>query len=148
MAIEKADINDGTLSERLLEIWGRSVRATHDFLTEDDIARIRLQAKEAFHGIPQLYTFVEDGTVVAFMGIGVHELEMLFVHPDRFGKGIGRRLLTYAVGVCGVDELYVNEQNPAAIGFYIRCGFEVAGRRECDDMGNPFPLLLMKLKRE
>jgi putative acetyltransferase len=39
----------------------------------------------------------------------------------------------------------VNEQNDQAVGFYRRMGFEVAGRSAVDGLGQPFPLLHMRL---
>ena len=42
-------------------------------------------------------------------------------------------------------ELDVNEQNPQALAFYQRMGFQVVGRSAVDGQGNPFPLLHMKL---
>ena len=39
----------------------------------------------------------------------------------------------------------VNEQNPLAKGFYEHMGFEVYKRTECDEQGNPYPLLYMRL---
>ena len=41
----------------------------------------------------------------------------------------------------GVDELDVNEQNPDAVDFYRRRGFEQVGRSPVDSDGRPFPLL-------
>jgi putative acetyltransferase len=38
----------------------------------------------------------------------------------------------------------VNEQNPAAVGFYEAVGFVVVGRSPLDDAGRPFPLLHMR----
>ena len=45
------------------------------------------------------------------------------------------------------QQLDVNEQNPQALGFYFRQGFEVVGRSEQDGMGQPYPLLHMRLKQ-
>ena len=74
------------------------------------------------------------------------KVEMLFIHPARRSQGIGRRLLTYGVTALGATKLDVNEQNPQAVGFYRRMGFEVAGRSELDGTGKPFPLLHMQIK--
>jgi putative acetyltransferase len=38
----------------------------------------------------------------------------------------------------------VNEQNPAAVGFYERLGFVVVGRSPRDGSGRPFPLLHLR----
>ena len=70
---------------------------------------------------------------------------MLFIHPAARGQGAGRRLLTYAVDSLGATTLDVNEQNEQAVGFYLRMGFEVVGRSECDGMGKPYPLLHLRL---
>ena len=45
------------------------------------------------------------------------------------------------------DELDVNEQNPQALGFYLHEGFEVVGRSQTDGLGQPYPLLHLRLIR-
>ena len=40
----------------------------------------------------------------------------------------------------------VNEQNEQAVGFYEHYGFEVFDRSETDGMGDPFPILHMRLR--
>ena len=42
------------------------------------------------------------------------------------------------------QEVPVNEQNPQAVGFYEHLGFQTYKRTECDEEGNPYPLLYMK----
>ena len=42
------------------------------------------------------------------------------------------------------QEVTVNEQNPQAVGFYEHLGFQTYKRTECDEEGNPYPLLYMK----
>ena len=44
----------------------------------------------------------------------------------------------------GVSELTVNEQNPAAAGFYRHMGFAVYRRSELDEQGSPYPILYMR----
>lgn len=138
-----------SLVAHLVTVWEASVRATHRFLSEEDILHIKGQVPDAIRGAERLFTVSDaDGRPVAFMGTGRGELEVLFVHPDSFGCGIGRSMVEYAVSHCGVERLYVNEDNPRAIGFYEHCGFAIAGRRECDGHGNRFPLLRMERAAE
>jgi putative acetyltransferase len=75
------------------------------------------------------------------------EVGALFIHPDWRGQGIGRHLFTYAVETLGATKVDVNEQNDQAVGFYQRMGFEVVGRSEDDGLGQPFPLLHMRLNK-
>ncbi len=78
--------------------------------------------------------------------IGLSDMiEMLFVHPDFMGKGIGKSLLTYAIRQKGMTKVDVNEQNDKAVKFYISNGFVVTGRSELDSDGRPFPILHMSL---
>ena len=46
------------------------------------------------------------------------------------------------------QEVTVNEQNPQAVGFYEHLGFQTYKRTECDEEGNPYPLLYMKQGRK
>ena len=134
------------LIDALVTVWERSVRATHLFLSNEEILQIKPLVPEALAGISMLVVETgRDGAPVAFMGIDRDKLEMLFVDPDERGHGIGKRLLTHAVRDLGVRELSVNEQNPQARGFYEHMGFAVRERSETDDQGNPYPILRMEL---
>lgn len=132
------------LITELLPIWENSVKATHLFLSEKEIERIKRYLPQALREIPHLLVAEEDGVPVAFAGIDGQKLAMLFVSVDYRGKGIGKRLLKYAIAVYGVKELTVNEQNPQAIGFYEHMGFLPYKRSDIDEQGAPYPILYMK----
>ena len=135
------------LIEALLKVWEASVRATHKFLSEPEIERIKEYVPDAMMGVAHLVIAEnEEGIPLAFMGIQDGALEMLFVSPDERGNGIGKALLDHGIKDYGVTSLTVNEQNPQARGFYEHMGFEVYKRTELDEQGGPYPLLYMKLK--
>lgn len=134
------------LLEVLLHIWERSVRATHLFLSDAEVNRIKEYVPRAFEGVEHLIV-AEAEKPVAFMGTQNGRLEMLFVAPEERGRGIGRQLLQYGVESYGVFEVTVNEQNPQAVGFYERMGFETYKRTDTDEEGAPYPLLYMKRVR-
>lgn len=148
MTIREIKTRDENLVTSLLSVWEESVRATHLFLTEDDICRIRKQVPDGLKQIEILIVAEDDGKTLGFMGIAEGCLEMLFLHPEARGKGLGRQLLELAVSKYGVAKLCVNEQNPNALGFYEHMGFTICGRSETDDAGNPFPLLHMVLQKK
>ncbi|MCY1384245.1 putative N-acetyltransferase YjaB [compost metagenome] len=81
-----------------------------------------------------------EGRIAGFIGTTEDRVDMLFVDPAQHGRGIGRALLEHALaeGACKVD---VNEQNPQALGFYLRLGFVQYRRSEVDGSGKPFPIL-------
>ena len=130
----------------LFEVWKESVKATHTFLSEQEIDRIAAYVPMALREVPSLIAAVNpDGIPVAFMGIDQNKLEMLFISPAERGKGIGKQLLKHGIEAYSVNELCVNEQNPQARGFYEHMGFEVYKRTDVDEQGGPYPLLYMKL---
>ena len=55
-------------------------------------------------------------------------------------------LFCYIMGLSFIYtfELFVNEQNPQARGFYEHMGFAVRERSELDEQGNPYPILFME----
>ena len=144
-APERCVSRDDALVDRLVELWEVSVRATHDFLSEEDIRGIRTYVPDALRSIADLRIVRDaEGVPVAFMGCDGRRLEMLFVDPACRGAGVGTALVREAFAA-GVTEVVVNEQNPSARGFYEHVGFAVCGRSERDEQGGPFPILYMKL---
>ena len=142
--IEK-DQRSPILIGKLLEIWEVSVRASHHFLTEADIIRLTPQAENALRCIDTLWVMEDEQRPVGFMGVQERKIEMLFLHPDYFRKGWGKMLVERAFRDLHVEYVDVNEQNPDAAKFYMRMGFKTFKRNECDNEGNPFPILEMKL---
>ena len=130
---------------QLLEVWEGSVRATHLFLSNDEIKSIKEYVPQALNGIAHLMIAEDEvGRAVAFMGIEDGSLEMLFVAPEERGKGLGKRLVQYGIENYAVERLAVNEQNPQSKGFYEHMGFQVYKRTDLDDQGNPDPLLYLR----
>lgn len=127
-----------------LRVWEASVRATHTFLSEEEIAKIKGYVPEAIRGVSHLIVAEEAGEPVGFMGVTGERLEMLFLSPEVRGRGLGRALLEIGIRTYGVRELTVNEENPAAVGFYRHMGFLPYRRTAHDEEGNPYPLLYMR----
>lgn len=131
---------------KLIEIWEASVRATHSFLSEENIRNLRpLILEHYFDAVDLRVAKNENGEIVGFIGVAEQNVEMLFISPEYRNKGIGSLLLKNAIQNQGAQKVDVNEQNPDAIGFYERLGFSVVGRSPLDGQGNPFPLLHLKL---
>ena len=132
--------------DRLLEVWERSVRATHTFLSGGEVETIKAYVPQALREVPRLIAGEDErGVPIGFLGADGQRLEMLFLLPQARGKGLGRALLQYGMDRYGLRELAVNEQNPQARGFYERMGFRVYRRTETDEQGGPYPLLYMRL---
>ena len=133
--------------EILVDIWLRSVRTTHTFLSEQDIQSLLPLARDYLTSDePEFWVLCSDsGAIMGFMGMSGSKMESLFLAPEFRGRGGGSRLVRHAQELRGELTVDVNEQNPAACRFYEACGFVVEGRSELDDAGRPFPLLHMRL---
>lgn len=131
----------------LVELWERSVRATHTFLTDANISSLR-PLVVGFLGTEalDLHVLVDDADVpVGFMVLADDAIDALFLEPSHRRLGNGRRLVVHAQGLRGGSlRVDVNEQNADARNFYGALGFVVIGRSPLDDDGRPFPLLHMR----
>lgn len=145
--IKKAAKPDTRVLSHFMQIWESAVRATHTFLSEQDIDKLRPLVKRGIEEIDNLYYFDDNGHPQGFVGVEDNKIEMLFVNADARGNGIGKKLASYAIQSLGAICVDVNEQNPQAIGFYEHLGFAIAGRSGYDEQGNPFPILHMRLKK-
>jgi putative acetyltransferase len=144
MRVRPARVED---RERLLELWERSVRATHHFLEDRDVVALRpLVAEELASDAVDWWVLVSaTEALIGFLGFASDTIEALFIDPDHHGQGGGKFLVAHAqslgAGALAVD---VNEQNEAALRFYKTLGFSVVGRSPTDAGGRPFPMLHMK----
>jgi putative acetyltransferase len=130
----------------LLDIWLRSVRVTHAFLSEDDIQSFLPLVRDVDLVELEVWVLCSDsGAPIGFLGMSGSKMEALFLAPEFHRRGGGRRLVRHAQELKGELTVDVNEQNPAACRFYEACGFVVEGRSELDSTGRPFPLLHMRL---
>ena len=149
-AIRRAEIRGARPADRptLFDIWERSVRATHTFLTEADIAFLEPKVVDYLANDASNFVVVCDGegSIAGFMALGADEIEALFLAPQYLRRGLGTQLIAEArkrrPGIA--LRLDVNEQNEGARRFYEARGFVVDGRSEVDDQGLPFPMLHMR----
>jgi putative acetyltransferase len=130
----------------LIRVWEASVRATHDFLPDDYICLLREQMRKQYLDAVMLICCKDrHQRISGFAGVAAGRVEMLFVDPEYRSQGVGKQLLRYAIEHLNAEQLDVNEQNPQALGFYLKQGFEIIGRSETDGMGQPYPLLHLRL---
>ena len=90
-------------------------------------------------------TFVyDDGCVKGFVRVSENEIQKLFVEPVLQKKGIGARLLTFAIEEKSANTLWALEKNTRAISFYERHGFMKTGGRKPEEDTDEF---LIRLER-
>ncbi|WP_374443983.1 GNAT family N-acetyltransferase [Epilithonimonas sp.] len=146
MSFKIVEYKDSHKTE-ILSVWEQSVKATHHFLLESDFEEYKKILKNFDFKDLDVFCLEENEKVVGFIGIHSEKIEMLFLNPDYIGKGLGRQLIDFAFSNFDIRYVDVNEQNPKATEFYQKIGFEIFDRSEKDDLGKPYPILKMKLKK-
>lgn len=131
--------------DKLVDIWLRSVRETHNFLTEDDILSLLPLVRDTVLNQLELWVLCSClGEPIGFAGLAGSSLEGLFLDPHWTGQGGGKLLLIHTRQLKGPLTVDVNEQNPVALKFYESNGFQIVGRSPVDRGGRPFPLLHLR----
>lgn len=130
----------------MLNVWENSVRATHNFIIEEDIEFFKpIIIEQAFPAVTLKCVKDESGSILGFVGVHDSKIEMLFILNEARRQGVGKVLLHYAIKQLNATKVDVNEQNPLAVGFYEHMGFKIVSRSPLDDMGKPFPILHLTL---
>ena len=89
---------------QLLEVWEDSVKATHLFLSNEEIKNIKKNVPQAISGVSHLVIIENESyQPIAFMGIEDTKLEMLFIKNSERGKGLRK-------------QFYVENENYKMIG--------------------------------
>src|SRR5688572_27129606 len=92
--IIKAGVTD---HNEIVELWELSVRATHHFLPEDYLQTIKQMLPSLLPKVNMYIKRNEAGKLVGFLGVADSKIEMLFIHPDCRGVGVGKLLTQFAI---------------------------------------------------
>ena len=92
--------------------------------------------------INELYVY-DDGVIKAFIMINNSEVKKLFVEPVLQGKGLGSKLLRYALDKCNVKYLWALEKNTRAINFYLNNGFKLSEDKKIEEGTNEYLIKLV-----
>lgn len=124
---------------------GKVGRATHTFVSEEDIKIFKAIVEDIDILLFSVHCVFIGDRLVGFIGVGDLSIEMLFLDPDYIGQGFGRKLMLLALNEHKANRVEVNEQNLNAVNFYKKFGFKVYERSETDSEGKAYPILKMKL---
>ena len=119
-------------------------RSDEFYFQELDVAEKAAQLR-ADPALLAQYAVYDDGIVRGCIRINGTEIVRLFVEPAFQGRGIGAKLLTFAVTARQADHLWVLECNPDAIRFYERHGFRLTDTRKPEEGTDKY---LIRMERE
>lgn len=131
---------------RIAEIWVTNYRLNFYPIFQDEgfyFGELQVPgAMEMFaEQLPELFVY-DDGVVKGFSRIQGKEIVHLFVEPALQGRGIGERLLAFAVKEKGAKWLWALEKNAGAIRFYVRHGFRKTGEKKLEEDTDEYLLKL------
>jgi putative acetyltransferase len=131
--------------EEIINVWEKSVLATHHFLDPIDFREIKTLVQKINFNDFEVYCLKQNNQIAGFIGVAKRKIDMLFILPEYTGKGLGRKLTEFALSELNANKVDVNEQNENAVKFYEKLGFKTYERTDKDDQGKDYPLLRMKL---
>ncbi|PEU07731.1 MULTISPECIES: GNAT family N-acetyltransferase [unclassified Bacillus (in: firmicutes)] len=129
----------------ILNIWEESVLATHHFLTGTDREEIKKEIPSYFPHL-NVQLWYEKDDLIGFSAVNKQHLEMLFLKPNKTGKGYGKAIIYSLIKDFDIKTVDVNKDNKSATKFYITNGFFIVSETETDSSGRPYPILQLKLK--
>jgi len=134
--------------KQIIGVWEKSVRATHKFVSLDDIDYFKEIVKNIDFNSFEVYCLMSNKKIIGFIGVANKSIEMLFLDPDFIGQGHGKKLILFSIDELKADRVEVNEQNDLAVAFYKQFGFATYERMEKDGEGKDYPILKMKLQKK
>ena len=93
----------------------------------------------------QLWVYDDNGIVKGFMWVDSKQIKKLFVEPVLQSRGIGSKLLEYAVDKLGATYLWALEKNTRAIAFYQRHGFQTTEEKMLEEGTTEYLVKLIKV---
>lgn len=165
MEIRRPEVAD---AREVRAAWARAWRAGHgDVVSEDALAAVTVDPdaddlerwRERIERWRNRMLVADDDGVVGyaqfrwtetkpFVGDDEAGLKELYVHPDRWGEGVGTALLEAGVERLPDDVTAVRLEtlagNERAAGFYEAHGFERTGERTVEVAGEEYPALLYR----
>ena len=135
---------------RIAEIEVFNYRLNFYHIFQDDTFYFQeMQVLNVINGnkkrLGQLWVFDEDGIVKGFMWVDSQQIKKLFVEPVLQSRGIGSKLLEYAVEKLGATYLWALEKNTRAIAFYKRHGFQTTEEKMLEEDTTEYLVKLIKV---
>ena len=94
--------------------------------------------------LDQLWVYDDNGVVKGFLWVDDKQIKKLFIEPVLQNRGIGTKLLEYAVSELDATYLWALEKNIRAIAFYKRHGFMVTDEKMFEEGTTEYLVKLIK----
>ncbi len=134
----------------LIDLWEDSVRSSHEFLVESAIAEIKEEVSKRLQSAENILVATASDDFVGFIGFENNKIDMLFVSPKFFKRGVGKALIREAyerkLKQYESIQLDCNADNTQGLAFYKYLGFCESGRSAKDSKGRNLPIVHFEVK--
>ena len=110
-------------SSAVVAVWRAASDLAHPFLSVEFQNAEAENVRHVYPTFAEIWVKQVAGKVVGFIALIGSEVGAIFVLPDLHGKGIGRELMDYAVGLRGAVTVEVFKANVIGRRFYDSYGF-------------------------
>lgn len=110
--------------DAVLSSWEAATRLAHPFMTDEFIARERINVADVYMPNTDTWVIDIDGNVEGFIALMGNEVGAIFIQPKYHGKGAGKALMDKAQALHGDLEVEVFKENSIGRRFYSQYGFE------------------------
>lgn len=118
--------------DSLTEHWTQRIQGAGRFAFRSDDLWV-VEAEDRVIGFASIGPCLDDEELAGFAG----EVQMLYIHPEMSGQGLGRALFDHVLGVLAKRDyrwlvVWVLEHNKGARQFYERMGLQADGSTATD----------------
>ena len=94
------------------------------------------------------HTYVFEETVIkGFISVVEREIVKLYVEPFFQKRGIGEKLIEFAIKMEKAEHLWALEKNTGAIRFYKKHGFHMTGEKKLEEGTDEYLVHLVQMDR-
>lgn len=132
-------------TDRVMSIWKYSTIKAHDFISEKYWENNYDVVKDVYIPASETFIYEENGEIKGFISILNNEfIGALFVDINTQGRGIGSKLIDYAIKNYKKLNLAVYKDNKKSVEFYLNRGFKIIKEQLNEDSG--FKEYIMEIK--
>lgn len=107
----------------VVAIWRAASELAHPFLTTAFLDAEEQNVRSVYPAFAEISVLEEDGVVVGFIALIESEVGAIFLAPEHHGRGLGRKMMDFAVSQKGSVTVDVFKANAIGRAFYDRYGF-------------------------
>lgn len=111
-------------TDALIGIWEKANALAHPFLAPEFVAFVKDAMRNMYLPNAETWVLEQNGSPIGFIAMIGNEIGGLFLDPAHHGKGHGRAMVDYVLGLKGPLRVEVFKDNTVGRPFYERYGFE------------------------